>query len=54
LIASKSSHMLSMETEDHVFKSYLSHLWTKNIDTNNVQLLTDDYAPVDYFLSQTI
>jgi len=48
LVALKSDVKPSFVSDNEELNSYLQHLWTKEIDLD-VPILTDDYAPVDYY-----
>ncbi|XOU94193.1 MAG: fused MFS/spermidine synthase [Candidatus Kerfeldbacteria bacterium] len=50
MIALKSNIIPSFESPDKELNKYLSNLWTKDIP-NDVPILTDDHAPVDYYLN---
>lgn len=52
LVALKAKIKPNFEPIDSPFKEALSHLWTKPIASAPV--LTDDWAPVDYFVSQML
>ncbi len=52
LFAFKSKTKPSFESADDMVREKLSHLWTKKI-TQDVPILTDDYAPVGYYAFQT-
>lgn len=34
-------------------ENYLGHLWKKDI-ANDIGVLTDDYAPVDYYIASAL
>ncbi len=53
LVALKSETKPSLESSDKTLNWYLKHLWKREIKTN-LPLLTDDYAPVDYYISKGI
>lgn len=53
LIALKSDKTQNFDNPDQELNKYLQHLWTKEID-NDMPILTDDFAPVDYYISKTI
>jgi len=53
LVALKSEKDQVFNSEDLELNEYLNHLWTKKIDMD-MPILTDDYAPVDYYISKTI
>lgn len=51
LVALKSQEKPSFFSSDEELNSYLQHLWKKEIETD-VPVLTDDFAPVDYYINQ--
>lgn len=53
LVALKSEQNQAFNNTDLELNEYLQHLWKKEIDTDK-PVLTDDYAPVDYYISKTI
>lgn len=53
LVALKSKEVPSFQSEDPVLHSYLQHRMTKKIE-EDAGILTDDFAPVDYYMSKTI
>lgn len=53
LVALKSNIKPNFYSNDTIINSYLSHLWKLPINTY-LPILTDDYAPVDYYISKTI
>jgi len=53
LIALKSPDIPNFQASDVELKGYLDHLWENEIDSD-VPILTDDYAPVDYYISKII
>lgn len=53
LIALKSDKKPDLESNDSELNKYLSHLWKEEI-IQDVPVLTDDYAPVDYYIDQAI
>ncbi len=53
LVASKSNTPLSFESQDPELNKYLKHLW-RGVITTDIPILTDDYAPVDYYLGKAI
>ncbi|MFH1890534.1 MAG: fused MFS/spermidine synthase [Candidatus Kuenenbacteria bacterium] len=53
LVALKSEQIPSFESPDKTINKYLQHRWRKEIKTD-LPILTDDYAPVDYYASQAI
>ncbi len=48
LVALKSNVKPLFVSDDQELNSYLQHLWTKEIEID-APILTDDYAPVDYY-----
>lgn len=53
LIALKSKEPPIFESSDLELNGYLAHLWTKEIVVDK-PILTDDYAPVDYYISRAL
>jgi len=53
LIALKSKDNQNFNNADIELNEYLQHLWKKEID-DDIPILTDDFAPVDYYISKTI
>lgn len=53
LVALKSEQEQVFDAADLELNEYLQHLWNKKIDMNK-PILTDDYAPVDYYISKII
>jgi len=53
LVALKSDSKPSFTSNDQELNSYLEHLWTKEIKLD-LPVLTDDYAPVDYYTMKLI
>jgi spermidine synthase len=53
LVALKSEAGQTFTDADPQLNSYLTHLWKKEI-LNDVPVLTDDHAPVDYYISKVI
>lgn len=53
LIALKSKDNQNFNDADPELNEYLQHLWKKEID-DDVPILTDDFAPVDFYISKTI
>lgn len=49
LVALKSADTAFLISDSEELKGYLEHLWTRNIVTD-LPILTDDYAPVDYYI----
>jgi len=52
LVALKSSEKTAASVDPEL-KEYLSHLWKENVE-EDVPVLTDDHAPVDYYINKTI
>ncbi|MCK5416009.1 fused MFS/spermidine synthase [Candidatus Parcubacteria bacterium] len=46
----KSENKPEFKSENLEFDKHLSHLWTKKVD-NDLPILTDDYAPVDLYVT---
>jgi hypothetical protein len=53
LIGLKSSKQVSMTDENPELNSYLSHVLEIKIP-QNLPVLTDEYAPVEYYTSKAI
>ncbi|MFH1187440.1 MAG: fused MFS/spermidine synthase [bacterium] len=53
LIALKSKEKPKFNSANPVLNSYLQRLWKKEIDTD-IPILTDDFAPVDYYINEII
>lgn len=53
LIALKSKEKQNFTDNDPKLNEYLQHLWKKEIKTD-MPILTDDYAPVDYYINTAI
>lgn len=53
LIALKSEKNQVFEDDDQRLNEYLQHLWKKTVDTD-IPILTDDFAPVDYYINKAI
>ncbi|MBT3817586.1 MAG: fused MFS/spermidine synthase [Candidatus Magasanikbacteria bacterium] len=51
LIALKTEKEYTFESDDEQLQQYLQHLWKKEIITDKL-ILTDDYAPVDYYVNK--
>jgi len=51
LVAIKSKKDPSVISVDQELNEFLQHLWRKKISTD-VPILTDDYVPVDYYMSK--
>lgn len=53
LVALKSKNGQVFNNSDPKLNEYLQHLWKKEIDAD-MPILTDDYAPVDFYISKAI
>jgi spermidine synthase len=53
LVALKSPTIPKLKSANLVLNRYLQHLWEKDVVTD-LPILTDDYAPVDYYINKTI
>lgn len=53
LVALKSKNGQTFNDSNPKLNEYLQHLWKKEIDAD-MPILTDDYAPVDYYISKAI
>jgi len=53
LIALKSEKDQTFSNDNQKINEYLQRLWKKTIDTD-VPILTDDFAPVDYYINKAI
>ena len=53
LVALKSKDNQNFNDADPEINKYLQHLWKKEIN-DDTPILTDDFAPVDYYISKTI
>lgn len=53
LVALKSKNKPNFHSKDKIINGYLTHLRKLPIE-DNLPILTDDYAPVDYYISKTI
>jgi len=53
LVALKSKDEQKISDSDPVLNGYLQHIW-KNSVAADMPVLTDDFAPVDYYISKTI
>ena len=51
LVALKSSEKPAFKSDDAELNGYLGRLWKNEIKTD-LPILTDDYAPVDYYIRQ--
>ncbi|EKD43148.1 MAG: spermine synthase, partial [uncultured bacterium] len=52
LVALKSKTVPSFKSNDTEINGFLSHLWNQGV-TNDKPILTDDYAPVEYYINRT-
>lgn len=48
LVALKSENKPSLTSENEEFNNYLENYWSKEIE-NDMPILTDDFAPVDFY-----
>ncbi len=53
LVALKSRESQTFTDADPSLNEYLGHLWQNKVETN-LPILTDDFAPVDYYINKTI
>ena len=53
LVALKSEKTQTFNDTDPALNEYLRHLWKKEVKLD-MPILTDDYAPVDYYISKAI
>ena len=53
LVALKSDKQIFLESQDSILNGYLQHLWKKDIIID-MPILTDDYAPVDYYINKLL
>lgn len=53
LIALKSKEKQTFSDAESELSGYLQHLWNEEVNIDK-PILTDDYAPVDYYISKTI
>jgi len=53
LVALKSEKDQTFHDSDPKLDEYLQHLWKKTVDAD-MPILTDDFAPVDYYINKTI
>jgi spermidine synthase len=53
LVALKSSAPPIFKNSDPTIQSYLDHLWKKEVSLD-VTIITDDHAPVDYYVNKII
>ena len=51
LVALKSKDIPQFESRDSQLNEYLGHLWTEEIAVD-VPILTDEFAPVDQYVSR--
>ncbi len=52
LVALKSEKNQTFNDRDPKLNEYLQHLWKKTVDAD-IPILTDNFAPVDYYISKT-
>ena len=53
LVALKSEKDQIFNNSDPKLNEYLQHLWKKTVDVD-IPILTDNFAPVDYYINKTI
>src|SRR4030042_2984863 len=53
IIALKSQTPVCLKSKDYELSNYLEHLWTKEVPSD-IPILTDDYAPVDWYTKDLI
>ena len=53
LVALKSEKDQTFNNSDPKLNEYLQHLWKKTVDAD-IPILTDNFAPVDYYINKTI
>lgn len=53
LVALKSTKRPAFTSSDSELDGYLGHLWKKTVEAD-LPILTDDFAPVDYYIRKTI
>ena len=53
LVALKSEKDQTFNDSDPKLNEYLQHLWKKTVDAD-IPILTDNFAPVDYYINKTI
>lgn len=53
LVALKSEKDQTFNDSDPKLNEYLQHLWKKTVDAD-IPILTDDFAPVAYYINETI
>jgi len=53
IVALKSGEDIRNKPSSKEIESYLGHMWEKKV-SNDIGILTDDYAPVDYYVAAAI
>jgi len=53
MVAMKSDQAPNFMSTNPEYQEYLDHLWTEEV-TGDMPVLTDDYAPVDYYINQAL
>ena len=53
LVALKSKNKPVFESDDYILNEHLQHLWKKEV-TSDMPILTDDFAPVDYYINSAL
>lgn len=53
LTALKSVKIQTFNSDDPKLNEYLQHLWKKTVDAD-ISILTDDFAPIDYYIRKII
>jgi spermidine synthase len=53
LVALKAEKVQTFNDSDPKLNEYLQHLWKKTVDAD-IPILTDNFAPVDYYINKTI
>ncbi len=53
LVALKSKEEPIFNNDNQKLNEYLQHLWKRTVDAD-MPILTDDYAPVDYYISELL
>jgi len=53
LIALKSDEKISLKSNNSEINTYLEKIWTEKI-SDDIPILKDDYAPVEYYINKTI
>jgi spermidine synthase len=48
LIATKEGKIKTFDTENQEYTEYLHNLWDNNV-ASNINILTDDFSPIDYY-----